>query len=213
MAWTGRYTGQMVKKTTIAIAAAAAVLVIGGGVGIATAANLASSDETSSSQTPTATSTDEQTGSATPEPTETAGTEDPTAAGEVCDPSNLNDAICAAFYPDIAVINMTAGPRSGEPLASMSTEQRIALAHQACDQLEAGADPHSINLVETSADDIAKARDNNYTLYSAGSLAYCESHIATDDFGAKLHYALDAYRAMGEEAAKKSFAGGVVIRP
>lgn len=203
------------RKALVGIVAAAAVIVIGGGVGVATAANLASSGEPNSSETtaPTAASTAPTTDGATPEPTSSAGTADPTAAGEVCDPSNLNDAICAAFYPDLAVANMTAAPRSGEPLASLPAAQRIALAHQACDQLDAGADPHSVNLVDTSADDLAKARDNNYTLYSAGSLAYCENHIASDDFGTNLRYALDTYREMGEKAAKESFAEGVVIRP
>ena len=131
-----------------------------------------------------------------------------TQPGEVCDPHNLNDTICAAFYPDLAVLNMTVSPRAGEPLSSLPDEQRIAVAHQACDQLANGVGLHDVNVIETSAADVALGRDNNYSLASAGALAYCSNYIGSED----IKWTLDQYKSMGEEAAKESFAGGVVIR-
>lgn len=143
----------------------------------------------------------------TSEPTPADPAVDITAPGEVCDPHNLNDIICAAFYPDQAVGNMTVAPRAGEPLASLSDEERIALAHEACEQLEAGTAQDAVSVIETSAEDTAAGRNNNFTLASAGALAYCNDYIALDDSG----WALGEYQAMGEAAAKESFANGVPL--
>lgn len=206
----------MIKKSTIAIAAAAAVLVIGGGVGIATAANLASTEEPSSIETTTATPTDGAVDDVTPKPTETAGTADPTAAGEVCDPSNLNDMICLAFYPDTAVINMTSGLRAQEPLRSLPDADKIALAHKACDTFAAGGSASTVTLISTTLDaDKAGALPadiNNTNIFQIGALAYCNERIVEQE-GTNFRWTLDAYRGMGEKAAKDSFAGGHVIQP
>ncbi|MDQ0576451.1 DUF732 domain-containing protein [Agromyces albus] len=136
-----------------------------------------------------------------------------TNPGEVCDPHNLNDVICAAFYPDLAVINMTSAPRGMEPLASLPEADRIALAHQACDALTAGATKDTLVLVDTIRESENDPRDNNRVLFSAGTLAYCNEHLEDTDAGYRLGWIINAYRQMGEAAAKESFADGTVIQP
>lgn len=79
-----------------------------------------------------------------------ANSADITAPGEVCDPSNMNDPICAAFYPDQVVLNVTA--RSAE-LAGMSDAEKIEAAQQACTD---GGAP---------------------SLVTAGQLAYCPEQL------------------------------------
>lgn len=194
-----------IKKPAIIGIAVAAVIAIGGGV--ATAATIAASTPTSAPGTAEVAGTDApQTTSEAPA-TEAPDLSAKTEQGEVCDPHNLNDTICAAFYPDLAVLNMTLSPRAGEPLASLPDDQRIALAHQACEQLAAGAGLHGVNVIDTAPADTALGRDNNYSLASAGALAYCNGSVDSDD----IKWTLEQYKSMGEEAAKESFAGGVVI--
>lgn len=205
------------RKTTLTIAAIAAAVVIGGGgaayaltsantsTPVATPTSSATSTPTntataSNSPSPTATSTN------TSDPVPTAG---PTATGDVCDPHNANDVICAAFYPDQVVINMTSAPRVGEPLASLAATERIALAHKACDQLAAGKTLKTVSLISTDPASAKRGADNNYTLASAGALAYCNAFIEGDTF----KQALEKYRSMGEDAAKASFAHGVPVKP
>ena len=76
---------------------------------------------------------------------------DITAPGEVCDPSNMNDPICAAFYPEQVVLNVTA--RTAE-VAGIPDADRIAAAQQAC------TDPSAAAVYVT-----------------AGQLAYCHDQL------------------------------------
>lgn len=73
-----------------------------------------------------------------------------TEPGEVCDPSNMNDAICAAFYPDQVVLNVTG--RSAD-LAGLSDAEKIESAQRAC--IDGG----------------------NASLVTAGQLAYCNEQL------------------------------------
>lgn len=147
---------------------------------------------------------------ATGEPiaTETAEpTVDVTAPGEVCDPQNLNDLICAAFYPEQVVLNLTAAPRAQEPLASMTDEQKIQLAHAACDTLAAGGTKDTVTLVTTDNPDALLSTWNNNLVFTAGTLGYCNDYIEGENF----QWGVNEYRSMGEQAAKESFADGVPI--
>lgn len=192
-------------KSSVIVAVVAGVVLVGGGVAAATAIGSADSapEPTASVTAPASDSTE----TPSPTPSATPDLSDKTAPGEVCDPHNLNDTICAAFYPDMVVLNMTSAPRAGEPLTSLPDAQRIALAHQACDQLAAGANLHSVSVIETTADAAAPGLDNNFSLASAGSLAYCHDFIDSSD----VKWTLEQYISMGEDAAKASFAGGQVI--
>lgn len=130
------------------------------------------------------------------QPTETPETEtqkmsaansvDITAPGEVCDPQNMNDPICAAFYPDQVVLNITARDAS---LAGISDAEKIERAHAACEGGE-------------SADS---------TVYKAGSIAYC-NELAPGIDGQPDRYArlIAFYQGLGEEAAKAHYADRVM---
>lgn len=123
----------------------------------------------------------------TTEPVETPAAEDATPAyitepGEVCDPGNMNDLICAAFYPDQVVLNVTS--RNPE-LASIPEADRIALAHESCDN----------------------PSDN--PIHTAAALAYCNEQIGDSGFegmpdrNARI---IAFYQALGEDAARAHFA-------
>lgn len=135
------------------------------------------------------------------EPEEPAIGYGPTGAGEVCDPQNLNDSICAAFYPDQLVINVMSSPRAREPLASMSDEEKLAIARQACVDMEAGARPHVIETHALEGDPEASLDRNNLLVYTAGSLAYCNDY-AEGKSAAYISY----YKTLGEDGAKADFA-------
>lgn len=139
-----------------------------------------------------------------------------TRAGSACDPHNLNDMICLAFHPDIAVMNMTSGTRAQEPLRSMTNEQKVALAHAACNAFDAGDTAATVSLVATELDADAQAAQipadiNNTNVFLFGALAYCNDHFNEDD-GVDSLWTISAYRDMGENAALQSFADGRVIQ-
>lgn len=144
--------------------------------------------------------------SATPESAaESTPSVDITAPGEVCDPGNANDAICAAFYPEQAAINATSAPRALEPLASMSDEEKIALAHQACEILAAGGSKETSTLVETIVPE-GDSRPDNWNAglpFAAGRLGFCQ-----DQLDEKPQQFIAHYRQLGEEASKAEFADG-----
>lgn len=199
----------MPKRTGIVVAAVVgAVLIVGGGAAVALTAGAQNEPvETSAASDPVADEVPEEAPGGTAEPVENGaeGLASKTNPGEVCDPHNLNDVICAAFYPDLVVVNMTMAPRAGEPLASMGESERIALAHEACAQLDSGATLESVAVVEEA--DAAES-SNNFAVASAGALAFCNSHL--DE---RLSWTLSAYQSMGEAAAKESFKDGSVIQP
>lgn len=112
-----------------------------------------------------------------------------TAAGEVCDPSNMNDPICAAFYPDQVVLNITA--RSAD-FAGLSDAEKIERAHGACE----GAEP-----VDSP-------------IYKAGAIAYC-NEFAPGIEGQPDRYArlIAFYQALGEDGAKAHFSDKTMPTP
>lgn len=117
----------------------------------------------------------EQTPEATPEPEPVTA---PTGPGEVCDPHNMNDFICAAFYPEQVVLNITSAPRAPDEVASLSDAEKIQRAQEAC---TSGGLPSFV---------------------TAGRLAYCPEQL--DD--ARKIATLEYYKALGEEGAKADFA-------
>lgn len=127
----------------------------------------------------------------------------PTAPGEVCDPGNANDAICAAFYPDQAALNVTSAPRALEPLASLTDEEKIAIAKEACASLDGGGSPDTVTLIATDVTDERPANWNARLPFAAGSLAYCQGHL--DQRPMSL---ISYYKSLGEEASKAEFADG-----
>lgn len=194
------------KRSTLAAIAAAAVLVVGGG----TAYALTTNQEPAPVETVTTTPPETPAAQETPTSAEsTAPSEQPAEAlptnitqpGEVCDPHNANDSLCAAFYPDQVVLNMTSAPRSREPLASMPAAEKIALAHQACDNLAAGSQPHLVDTILNPDDHPSTADRNNVGIYAAATLAYC-NEFDTGKSAAYIAY----YKKLGEEGAKADFA-------
>jgi hypothetical protein len=134
----------------------------------------------------------------------------PTNVGDVCDPQNANDFICAAFYPEQALLNVTSAPRADEPLASMTVEQKIDLAQQACDAMAAGGTKEDTILVDTITDKGEFFEEwNNGLVFAAGQLAYCNEFIEAPDG----IWRINEYRDMGETAAKESFKDGVTLKP
>ena len=134
----------------------------------------------------------------------------PTNVGDVCDPQNANDFICAAFYPEQALLNVTSAPRADEPLASMSVEQKIELAQQACDAMSAGGTKDDTILVETITDKGEFFEEwNNGLVFTAGQLAYCNEFIDAPNG----IWVLGEYRSMGEAAAKESYKDRIALRP
>jgi len=142
----------------------------------------------------------------TPAPVEEA----PTDEGDVCDPENLNDFICAAFYPEQALLNVTSAPRADEPLASMPVEQKMELAQQACDAMSAGGTKEDTILVETITDKgDGFEKWNNILVFTAGTLAYCNEFIDAPDG----IWRINEYRSMGEADAKESYKDRKIIQP
>lgn len=188
----------MPKRTTdLAAAAAVLLLTLTGCAGTPDAAP-ESPNEAKSFSAPVTTETE-----APADPEEPAIGYGPTGAGEVCDPGNGNDAICAAFYPDQAALNATSAPRALEPLASMSDAEKIGLAKQACEVLNSGGSAEGVVLVETVVVDSRPADWNAGLPFAAGTLAYCTEHL-----DAKPRALLDHYVSLGEEASKAEFADG-----
>lgn len=139
------------------------------------------------------------------EPALEASDTDPTAPGEVCDPSNANDAICAAFHPEQAAKNMLA--RQKEPIASMSVEEQDALIQQACDAMESGKTWETAILVEEpNLDERAGYAVTNQGLFAIASYSQCQEHVAqVSPYG---DWLINYYKGIGEAAAKDEFADG-----
>lgn len=151
---------------------------------------------------------------ATPEPTaEPTPAVDITAEGEVCDPHNLNDPICAAFYPDQSVLNRTNADRGRQPLSALPDDERVALAHQACDNMTAGNRNPLIETIPNEGDQAGMEDWNNLVLYSAGAMSYCPEFMEPsgfDDQPDRNIRILAFYKAMTEEEAKAHFADHVM---
>lgn len=201
-------------KSSVIVAVVAAVVVVGGGV--ATAAAIGGADATPEPTPSVSAPVADSTETPTPTASATPDLSTKTDAGEVCDPHNLNDMICLAFYPDLAVVNMTSGPRAQEPLRSLPDADKVTLAHKACDTFAAGGSPATVTLIGTQldADKVGSfpADINNTNIFQIGALAYCNDHITEQD-GTHFRWTLDTYRSMGEKAAKDSFSGGHIIQP
>lgn len=166
------------KRASIALTALIALTL----TGCAGAAN----DAPREPETVATVATDETRAPADTQKMSAANSADITAAGEVCDPQNMNDPICAAFYPDQVVLNITA--RSSD-LDGLSDADKIERAHQACE----GGEP---------ADS---------ALYKAGAIAYC-NELAPGIDGQPDRYArlIAFYQGLGEDAAKAHFADKVM---
>lgn len=169
-------------KPSAAVLTAAILLLLTGCAG--------APDEVPSVPESVATTTVEET--PTPEPAEkmsAANSADITAPGEVCDPGNANDAICAAFYPDQVVLNMAA--RAGGEFAALSDAEKIDRARQACETDD--ADP---------------------LIVKAGAVAYCNENAGGPDTMPDMVARLVSfYQAMGEDAAKAHFNGHTMPTP
>jgi hypothetical protein len=171
-------------KIRIALVSAMALLALTGCASAASTAPTSTRDE-ESAQTVTASGTEE-----TPAP-ETAA--DATAPGEVCDPGNANDVICAAFYPDQAVLNIAA---RNDSLSALGHDV-VDVAKSACDAMRAGG---------AAAGDAA--------LISAAALAYCpEFSEGPSDYPDLTQRRLAYYQGIGEDAARAEFADGSMPTP
>jgi len=148
-------------KTVYFTAAIAAVLVLAG-------CSTAASDEPQGIQPFVAT---EET-SATPRPEAEAtvyyyaGV--PTGPGEVCDIESLYTVDCHKKYPDVAYLNGITR-NAGEPLLSLSDEEKIELGHQACDQVASGVDREAVALIEGSGANFT----NNTAVVGVAIPSYC----------------------------------------
>ena len=133
--------------------------------------------------------------SETPESAAESTPSDITAPGEVCDPSNANDAICAAFFPAQAVINMT---NRTPALAVIPEPERIELAHQACDDF-------TTVLVEDAQGDI--------NLHKAAAFSYCNENMEPGSFPGqpdRNQRIIAFYQSIGKAAAVEHFADKVM---
>lgn len=194
-------------KSRLAAIAAAAVLLVGGGTAYALSTNGQAAEGPALIEA-TATSTPAPIASESAAPTngETSASELPshiTSPGEVCDPENLNDSLCAAFYPNQALINVT--DRGSAALAGLPLEEKRKLAEQACTALASGASAQTVAVV---------TGDDNRTLFSAAAVAYCPEHAESsakwpDRTGRLIAY----YQGLGEAGAKADFAGGQMPAP
>lgn len=183
------------RKSTVIIGASIAIVLGVAGIGTAVAVNNPTPPATVTGSTVAPSSAPHDSYTVT-----TASTVGHTAKGDVCDPSNLNDLICAAFYPDQAVLNMTS--RAVGPLATMSDSDKITLAHKACTTLENGGTESTTVLVAPEA--------ANANLYVTATLAYCNDKIVNAT-GTDTQWVVKTYKAMGEQAAKTSFANKTII--
>ena len=117
----------------------------------------------------------------------------PTAPGEVCDPGNANDVICAAFYPDQAVLNIAA---RNDGLSALGDDV-LDVAKSTCDAMRAGG-----------------AAAGDPALISAAALAYCpEFSQGPSDYPDLTQRRLTYYQSIGEEAARAEFADGTMPTP
>lgn len=157
------------------------------------------------STAPTSTAKDEPASRAASEAEETATPEPsvaPTAPGEVCDPGNANDVICAAFYPDQAVLNIAT---RNEVLGTMDESAVLDLARQACEVMTSGGS------YETQ--ELAPGIDNR-SIFSAAALAYCPAFAeGPEDYPDLTQRRLTYYQGIGEAAARSEFADGTMPTP
>lgn len=195
------------KKSGIAAIAVAAVLVVGGGTAYALTTNPQAAEGPALIEaTATNTPAPEAAEGAAPANGETSATELPsyiTSPGEVCDPENLNDSLCAAFYPDQALINVT--DRGSAALAGLPLDEKRDLAEQACTALAGGA---------PAAATAAVTGDDNRTLFSAAAVAYCPEHAESSaKWPDRTRRLIAYYQGLGEAGAKADFAGGQMPAP
>jgi hypothetical protein len=102
-----------------------------------------------------------------------------TAPGEVCDPASMYTIECSVKHPDVGFLNGVT--RVGqEPLASLAEEEKIALGHAACEQLQAGVAAADINLGGDSAPTDKPAGWNNGVIVNAAPLSYCHAFADPD---------------------------------
>ncbi|MFJ2502542.1 hypothetical protein [Microbacterium sp. NPDC087592] len=171
-------------KARIALVSAIALLALTGcASAVSTAPTSTRAEE--STQTVAANGTEE-----TSSPESSA---DVTAPGQVCDPGNANDVICAAFYPDQAVLNIAA---RNDGLSALGDDV-VDVAKSVCDAMRAGS-----------------AAAGDPALISAASLAYCpEFSQGPSDYPDLTQRRLAYYQSIGEEAARAEFANGTMPTP
>jgi len=168
-------------KTRIALVGAVLLLTLTGCAGT-------TEDDASEPQSSVAKAQTAEVAESTPEATAEL-VADITAPGEVCDPGNMNDPICAAFYPDQAVLNITS--RVPE-LAGVSDTEKIQRAHAACDTGDA----------------------SDVYFYKAGAVSYCHQFApGTDDQPDRYARIIAFYQDIGEDAAKEHYADRVMPTP
>lgn len=209
----------MKRSTTAVIVGVLALGLVGGGTAVALSSSGEPAPETSAS-TPAPVGTDAPVEASTDAPA-VSGTqakdERPayiTEPGEVCDPHNVNDPICAAFYPEQVILNMTSPERAREPLASMDAVEKIRLAHQACENMIAGVRPHLVDTILNPDDPPEMADRNNDGIYIAASLAYCNEFAGgTKDYPDKIARTIAFYHQLGESASKVHFADKIMPIP
>lgn len=138
----------------------------------------------------------------TPAPEATEGPEigyGPTGAGEVCDPQNANDSLCAAFYPDQAVLRIAA---RGGAIASLDPQQTLDLAVQACDEMRAGGTWEASSL---------STGDDSRILFAAAAVGYCpEFAPGGGQYPDRTARLITFYQSLGEAGAKDHFADKVM---
>lgn len=184
----------MPKRTTALVAAAAVLLLTLTGCAGTPDAATEPANEAKSLSAPLATESE-----APAEPEEPAIGYGPTGAGEVCDPQNANDSLCAAFYPDQAVLRIAA---RGGAIASLEPQQTISLAAQACDEMRAGSTWEASTLA---------VGDDNRVLYAAAAVGYCPEYApGGGDYPDRTSRLITFYQSLGEAGAKEHFADKIM---
>jgi hypothetical protein len=121
----------------------------------------------------------------------------------VSDPNNLNDSLCAAFYPDQALINVT--DRGSAAFAGLPLDEKRDLAEQACTALAGGSSAQTTAVV---------TGDDNRTLFSAAAVAYCPEHAESSaKWPDRTRRLIAYYQRLGEAGAKADFADGQMPTP
>lgn len=209
----------MKRSTTAVIVGVLALGLVGGGTAVAlTNSGEPTPEASASAPAPVGTDATAEASTDAPANSETpANDERPayiTEPGEVCDPHNVNDPICAAFYPAQVILNMTSPERAREPLASMNADEKIRLAHEACENLVAGVRPDLVDTILAPDDPPEMADRNNDGIYIAASLAYCNEFAGgTKDYPDKIARTIAFYKKLGESAAKVHFADKIMPVP
>lgn len=123
----------------------------------------------------------------------------PTAPGEVCDLGNANDSLCAAFYPDQAVINIAG---RGSALSDIDPPVLLNLAELACEEMRAGG------TWEASA---LSSGDDNRVLYAAAAVGYCPEYApGGGNYPDRTSRLITFYKSLGESGAKAHFSDKVM---